>query len=83
MKPVIAVFYSLTARMSLRVIYNVYLQAVLKMSTFCINVTNDQYHVNNVLLQVFPDVYQTLPKFIRVLNMLLVYVLFHKADHTK
>jgi len=59
------------------------LQAVLKMSAFCSDAGCQTTapliigSVNNVLFQILQDGYQTLPKFISVLNLLLIYALFH------
>jgi len=59
------------------------LQAVLKMSAFCSDAGCQTMaplingSVNNVLFQILPDGYQMLPKFISVLNPLLIYTLFH------
>ena len=64
LKPVIKVFYYLTAKMSLRVTENVHLQAVFKISAFCTD-TRCQWtsplinsNVNNVLLEIFSEALQ-------------------------
>jgi len=74
-------FYYTTVNTSQRVSSNVYLQAVLKMSAFCSDAGCQttapliNASVNNVLFQILPGGYQTLPKFISVLNPLSIYAL--------
>jgi len=63
------------------------LQGVLKMSAFCSDAGCQTMaplingSVNNVLFQNLPDGYQTLPKFISVLNPLLICALFHNRPY--